>query len=133
MITDSKATQAKWGPLNRQLFVGHEDGSIAIYDAGTCKKLKSVKQHTAMIQDLQFAPFEDLGFFITASKDNTSMIYETATLKVLKTFVTQRPVNSASISPIRNHIILGGGQEAMNVTTTSQRHEKFEGLSWAAI
>jgi translation initiation factor 3 subunit I len=119
----------KWGPMNRQLFTGHEDGAIAIYDAVSCKKLKSVKLHTAMIQDLQFAPFEtypDLGFFITASKDNTSMIYETATLKVLKTFTTQRPVNSASISPIRNHIILGGGQEAMNVTTTSQRHEKFE-------
>lgn len=126
VISDSKATIVKWGPLNRHLYTGHEDGAIAIYDANTCKKLKSVKLHTAMIQDLQFAPVDDLGFFISASKDNSSMIYETATLKVLKTFSTQRPVNSACISPLRNHIILGGGQEAMNVTTTSQRHEKFE-------
>lgn len=126
IVTGSKATQVKWGPMNRALYTGHEDGSIAIYDAATCKKLKSVKLHTASIQDLQFAPVEDMGFFITASKDNSAMIYETSTLKVLKTFTTARPVNSASISPLRNHIILGGGQEAMNVTTTSQRHEKFE-------
>lgn len=125
VISDSKATIAKWGPLNKNIYTGHEDGSIAIYDASTFKKQKSVKLHTAMIQDMQFAP-PDASYFITASKDNTSSIYETKTLTVLKTFKTDRPVNSASVSPIRNHIILGGGQEAMNVTTTSQKHEKFE-------
>ncbi len=31
---------------------------------------------------------------------------------------TERPVNSAAISPIRDHIILGGGEEAMAVTTS---------------
>lgn len=35
-------------------------------------------------------------------------------------------MNSASISPNREEVILGGGQEAMNVTTTSTRAGKFE-------
>lgn len=42
------------------------------------------------------------------------------------TYKTGRPVNSAAISPIREHIILGGGQEAMNVTTTDARQGQFQ-------
>ena len=43
-----------------------------------------------------------------------------------KTYKTERPVNSAAISPIREHVILGGGQDAMDVTTTSTRIGKFD-------
>jgi len=35
-------------------------------------------------------------------------------------------MNSASISPLKDHIIMGGGQEAMSVTTTSAGAGKFE-------
>jgi translation initiation factor 3 subunit I len=34
----------------------------------------------------------------------------------LKTYKTDRPVNSAAISPIKDHVVLGGGQEAIEVT-----------------
>jgi len=34
---------------------------------------------------------------------------------VLKTYKTDRPVNSADISPIFDHILIGGGQEASQV------------------
>ena len=44
----------------------------------------------------------------------------------MKKFKTERPVNSATMSPIRPHVILGGGQDAMSVTTTSSKQEKFE-------
>lgn len=44
----------------------------------------------------------------------------------LKTYVTDRPVNSAAISPLFDHVIIGGGQEAMEVTTTSAESGKFE-------
>jgi hypothetical protein len=37
----------------------------------------------------------------------------------LKTYTTDRPVNSASISPIKDHLVLGGGQEAMEVNMIS--------------
>ena len=122
VIKDSKVTTLKFG-YNGAIFTGHEDGTISKYDSNY-KKLKSVKNHSAAIQDIQFS--SDKSYFITASKDNISLIFDSSSLSVLKTFKTNRPVNSASISPIRNHIILGGGQEAMKVTTTSQRHEKFE-------
>lgn len=54
------------------------------------------------------------------------MLHDAETLKTLKRFQTERNVNGAAISPIRDHIILGGGQEAMSVTTTSARAGKFE-------
>lgn len=62
----------------------------------------------------------------------------------MKIYTTETPVNSAVITPERpyvsvtrlpldrssysvsSQIILGGGQDAMNVTTTSQRAGKFE-------
>lgn len=47
-------------------------------------------------------------------------------MKHLKTYKTERPVNSAAISPNRDHVVLGGGQEAMDVTTTAARAGKFE-------
>ena len=39
---------------------------------------------------------------------------------------TERPVNSAAISPLYDHVVLGGGQEAMEVTTTSSKSGKFD-------
>jgi translation initiation factor 3 subunit I len=73
---------------------------------------------------MQFS--KDQSHFITSSKDHSTIIWESETLKVLKKFVTERPVNSAAMSPILPHIMLGGGQDAMAVTTTSAKQEKFE-------
>ena len=53
--------------------------------------------------------------FITASKDNLSKLYDWESMQTLKTYKTDRPVNSAAVSPIRDQVVLGGGQEAMEV------------------
>lgn len=47
-------------------------------------------------------------------------------LEVMKTYVADTPLNSASITPKKDFVILGGGQAAMDVTTTSTRQGKFE-------
>jgi translation initiation factor 3 subunit I len=62
--------------------------------------LQSVREHTASITDLQLS--YDKTFFITSSKDNTAKIYDASDLTLKKTFQTERPVNSASVSPIRD-------------------------------
>merc|ERR1712221_28284 len=64
--------------------------------------------------------------FITASKDNTAKLFDIDSFNQVKTYKTERPVNSASLSPIKDHVVLGGGQEAMDVTTTSARVGKFD-------
>jgi translation initiation factor 3 subunit I len=44
----------------------------------------------------------------------------------LKTYEPERPVNAAVLSPIFDHVIVGGGQDAMSVTLTSSKAGKFE-------
>lgn len=50
----------------------------------------------------------------------------TRNLAILKTYVSDTPLNSATITPKKEYVILGGGQAAMDVTTTSARQGKFE-------
>lgn len=88
------------------------------------KKLNTMKEHSLLINDMQFN--KDRTMFITASKDHTAKLFDAENLMLLKTYKTERPVNSAAISPILDHVVLGGGQDAMDVTTTSTRVGKFD-------
>lgn len=47
-------------------------------------------------------------------------------LAIMKTYVADTPLNTAVITPKKDYVILGGGQAAMDVTTTSARQGKFE-------
>ena len=115
--------------------------------------------HSGLVNDLQLSV--DQGMIITASKDMHSKVrdwlhvvtsirllsispklLDADTLDVVKTYVTDRPVNSACIAPDRvtpnrsvahlslsfsqDYVIVGGGQEAMSVTTTATKAGKFE-------
>ena len=55
-----------------------------------------------------------------------SQLVSTDDLQILHTYVTDTPLNSAAITPVKDFVILGGGQAAMDVTTTSARQGKFE-------
>lgn len=58
---------------------------------------------------------------------------DTKSLQVIKTYETPTPLNSAAIHPTRPFVILGGGQDAMNVTTTSSRQGRFEARFWHKV
>uniref|UniRef100_A0A8C3KCB6 Eukaryotic translation initiation factor 3 subunit I n=1 Tax=Calidris pygmaea TaxID=425635 RepID=A0A8C3KCB6_9CHAR len=122
--SDSKITSAVWGPLGEFIIAGHESGELNQFSAKSGEQLSNIKEHTKQINDIQTS--RDMTMFITASKDNTAKLFDCTTLEHLKTFRTERPVNSAALSPIFDHVVLGGGQEAMDVTTTSTRIGKFE-------
>ena len=42
--------------------------------------------------------------FISASKDTSAKLFDLDSLDCLKTYQTERPVNSASISPTQDHV-----------------------------
>lgn len=134
-----KPTVVAFSDCNEVIVTGHHDGSLCLWDwtsssAGTSAAgvddgiitvpIKKTSPHSDVIRDLQLSP--DRTYFITASRDNTSKIIDLLTLNTLKTFKTERPVNSASISPLRNEVVVAGGQEALHVTTTSSRAGQFE-------
>lgn len=88
------------------------------------KEINSVNDHTSVINDMQMS--RDGTMIVTASKDTTAKLFDAESLMCLKTYKTERPVNSAAISPLYEHVVLGGGQDAMEVTTTSTRAGKFD-------
>ena len=75
---------------------------IVIHFSRTGKKINLVSEHAKTINDMQLS--KDRSLFITASKDNTSKLFDADTLECLKTYKTERPVNSAAISPILDHV-----------------------------
>lgn len=123
-IPSSKITSALWANLDNNLITGHENGTITLFDLRMGKELNSVLDHTGTINDMQMS--KDGTLFVTASKDSSAKLFDSDSLSNLKTYKTERPVNSAAISPIYDHIVLGGGQDAMEVTTTSTRSGKFD-------
>jgi translation initiation factor 3 subunit I len=64
---------------------------------------------------------------LTSSKDKSVILWDVKEMEEQRRIVTDLPVNSARLSPLRSeHLILGGGQEARDVTTTSASAGKFE-------
>ncbi|KAF1811860.1 eukaryotic translation initiation factor-like protein 3 subunit [Eremomyces bilateralis CBS 781.70] len=126
VVDESKATVAGFSYGAKYIIAGHEDGSVSQFDAKTGELLDTFQAHEPdfSVTDLQWSP--DRTYFITASKDKTAKLISASDLALLKTYVTDTPLNSAALTPVKDFVILGGGQAAMDVTTTSARQGKFE-------
>lgn len=121
----SKLTVTIWGPQSEILVTGHDNGDLAHFKPSSGDRINvAAGFHEGRINDLQTG--KDGLLLISASKDQTSRLLDPFSLDVLKLYKADRPVNSAAISPIKDHIILGGGQEAQEVTTTAGKVGKFE-------
>lgn len=120
----AKMTCALWINLNKSIMSCHADGTLREWDTETGAETRRIEAHTANINDMQLS--HDGIFLITSSSDNSAKLWDLKTMNHIKTYQTERPVNSAAISPIMEHIMLGGGQEASQVTTTSSKSGKFE-------
>ncbi|KAG2381912.1 hypothetical protein C9374_005704 [Naegleria lovaniensis] len=119
-----KITSAAWGPLNKTIICGFEDGTIRMFDATNGKLIGQTKEHTGPVVRLAFS--KDKMLFISASQDKTAKLFETQTLELLKVYKHTDPVNTAAISPIKRHVILGGGTAAQDVTTTAKKQTYFD-------
>lgn len=119
-----KVYTALWGGLNTYIISCAEDGVIRKWNVETGQLENSVKAHNKPVKCIQYN--KDKTMFITASGDHTAKLYDVRTLECLKTYHSDRPLNSAAISPLMNQVIVGGGQDAMNVTTTSSKVGHFQ-------
>jgi len=121
---NAKITQALWGPLNKAIFSVSEDCSTYINDSETGQLLHCITDHTGPVTSITFSP--DEVYFLTTSDDRTAKLYDTKSFKHLKTYETNKPVNSGSISPVMDHVLLGGGQKAEGVTQSSTKSGQFQ-------
>ncbi|KAM0929166.1 hypothetical protein ACQ4PT_001796 [Festuca glaucescens] len=114
-----RINRAVWGPGNRTIITAGEDATIRIWDSETGKLLKESgmeEGHQKAISSLSKSA--DWSHFLTAmgckNTDPDKDICHGAT------------VNAVDISPTLDHVVIGGGQDAMNVTMTDRRAGKFE-------
>jgi translation initiation factor 3 subunit I len=119
--SDTVYTKGAWGMLNKTLVLGTNKGAIDVFDLETNVKAQTFKPHFDAITDLRFAP--DFSLLISSSRDCFCNVYDPQTMKVVRTYNAQRPLNSAVISPLivsdlKYHAVIGGGQETRDVTTT---------------
>lgn len=120
----NKAICIGWTIANQHIIAGFDNGLVVKYDSETGKEVQRKKLHDLRVNRLTFST--DKTMFITASVDTTAKLVDPENLEVLQTFKTSAPVNGAVISPIHPHVLIGGGQDAMTVTTTSASQGKFE-------
>ncbi|KAJ2782726.1 translation initiation factor eIF3 subunit [Coemansia javaensis] len=120
----SKATVAAWSYLDKYIVAGHEDGSLALYDWKYEELVQRADAHERPVTDLQM--WKDGSYFITSSRDKTARLFETSTLNPLKMYKADTELNSAAMTPTQDLVVLGGGQAASEVTTTSTRQGRFE-------
>lgn len=130
-VDQERITRAFFHDMNRQLITAHENGTVRRWDTETGKLLQTEALHEKIINDLKFST--DMTHFVTASTDKAAKLVDTDTFEVIKTYHTERPVNSADLSPILDHVVLGGGQDASQVTTTSARAGKFESIFYHKV
>jgi len=123
-IPSGRIQRVAWTDLNATLISAGEDGFVRRWDVETGDLKEERKIHDGQINDLKMS--QDGTHFITASSDKSAKLIDTQTLEILKTYQSDRPMNSADISPIFDHVVVGGGQEASQVTLTSSRQGKFE-------
>lgn len=102
------------------------DSRIVVLDTKTGVVVKERADHKRKVTQLQFDPFET--FFVSASEDGTAILYDAKTLTPLKTYTTGVPIDTASISPVRDHILTGGGQSAQSVTNTNVDNDQFKAI-----
>ncbi|EAN94173.1 putative eukaryotic translation initiation factor 3 subunit 2 [Trypanosoma cruzi] len=108
-------TFAVWGPTNDTIYYSMSDGSVAILDVETMRTIRTQQPHEETVNRIGF----DCNYYtlITASKDKTARLLDSRDMSVIQTYRSDVPVNDASISPCGDHVILGGGMEAQDVTT----------------
>jgi len=121
---EAKILQGVWGPLNDTILTANEDGTIRVYDPRTGGQLHVISEHTKSVMQVSYN--KDKTFFISASKDGNAKLFDAKTYKHLKTYTTGRPINTASISPIKDEVLVGGGQSAETVTTTRVDSAQFK-------
>jgi len=116
----SKATVCAFTYKPNLIITGHESGKVALFDVVTGTEiLNNERAHGDQVTDLQLST--DRTYFITSSKDKAARVssshesrfptayaleqlHDTKSLRVLKTFTTETPLNSAALTPDKPYV-----------------------------
>ncbi|CAL5438934.1 unnamed protein product [Camellia sinensis] len=122
-----RINRAVWGPLNKTIVTAGEDAVIRIWNSETGKLLKESDMETGHKKTItSLTKSADSSHLLTGSLHKSAKLWDIRSVTLIKTYVTERPVNAVAMSPLLDHVVLGGGQDASAVTTTVHCAGKFE-------
>ncbi|KAI3867682.1 hypothetical protein MKW92_036100 [Papaver armeniacum] len=125
--TRGRINKAVWGPLNKTIISAGEDAIVRMWDSETGQLLNESSKETGHHKNItSLSMSEDGSHFLTGSLDKSAILWNTRTLEIIKTYVSKRPINAVAMSPLFDHVVVGGGQEVTAVTTTAHRAGEFE-------
>jgi translation initiation factor 3 subunit I len=113
-----------WGYRNETIITACKDGYIRVYDTKTGELVKEMEVHKKEVTEIQYDKTKTL--FISSSTDGNSTLFDAIKLEPITTYETGRPLNAASISPLMDHVIVGGGEQASQVTQTGATSDQFK-------
>jgi len=123
------ATQVSWGSLNKTLYVSTLKGYINLVSCETRGIENKRRVHKDAIVSFIFS--KDRIFMFTCSRDETYCMIDPDTLEILTAYNFHANIARAiAISPLykpnskpalRYHILVGGGQDEKEVTTTRKK------------
>ena len=129
---DDTLTQASYGYLNKTLYLSTAKGKMMIVDINTEEKLLEEKVHPGH-PIFSFSFSKDFSMLASCGKDGKCKLLHPDTLEVLKIYDKQAPCRCAAFNPLldmedtdKYHILIGGGQDARDVTTTAEQAGSFE-------
>ena len=127
---DHIITQASWGPLNKTVYISTDKGRFLIHDIESDKVVVQSELHKSEI--FSFTVTYDHTMIITCGKDGHAKLIHPKTLVPVRVFDFVKPCRNACISPLfdstdlqKFHVLLAGGQDAREVTTTQATEGGF--------
>lgn len=121
-----RSNRAVWGPLNRTIISGGEDGVVRVWDVETMTVIHESDKETGHQKAVtSLTKSVDGSHLLTGSIDKSAKLWDIRSMKLVKTYKTENPVNAVTLSPLLDHVVLGGGPDASTVTN-DPRAGKFE-------
>ena len=117
-------TKVGWLPLNEGVLVGLETGALRSLDPLRAHTRGEWRAHNDAVTSFSFDETKTL--MVTSSKDQSAALWDVKEMRKVHTYSLDVPCNAIALSPVKEHVILGGGQDAMAVTTTAASAGKFE-------
>ncbi|XP_028081814.1 eukaryotic translation initiation factor 3 subunit I-like isoform X4 [Camellia sinensis] len=101
-----RINRAVWGPLNKTIVTAGEDAVIRIWNSETGKLLKESDKETGHKKTItSLTKSADSSHFLTGSLDKSAKLWDIRSVTLIKTYVTERPVNAVAMSPLLDHVV----------------------------
>ena len=126
-----KINSCVWGPLNRHIYTCADDKTIRVWDPEAGVEVQCVEVHDREVTSLKMG--YKRGCLVSCSLDKTAKLFDSRSMEVINTFHFPAMINDVDISPIREHILMAGGQDAEQVAATAGSEGQFEAGFYHAV